>query len=248
MTRRGAVALAVVVLAVAAGCGDDGDDGAAQRGASTTSTRSATSETTTTSSPGPACTELDEPAGREMASAPGDVDGDRRADELISYRDAAGAWHLHVALAVGGGADLLVPTVGDASVQVLGGADVDGDGTDELWARTGAGASAAIVGLARLVDCSLVQVTFAGGEPAEFAVGGTVGTAAGLRCHAGPGASVLTSYTATHTGDDRYEVTSLEWIIDGPTLVAGPTATTTVVVTDPLMAWASSFSCGALAL
>jgi len=238
----------LVALVVAAGCRDGGDDSdAAPRPPRTTST--AGSDPTTTSTPDPSCGRIAEPPEvTDLATATGDLDGDQQPDELSSYRDADGAWHLRVRLQAGGGADLAVPTVGDAGVQVVGGADVDGDGIDELWARTGAGASAAIVGLAQLVDCGLVRTTFAGGEPAEFAVGGTVGTAAGLECRADGARRVLTSYTATNTGEDRYEVVALDWALDGTTLVSDATTTSTVATTDDLLVRASSFSCGGLVL
>ena len=239
---------ALAALVVLAACGGDDDEPTATR-RSTTTSATATDDTTTTSAPTPSCPEVVEPAdATDRATVTGDVDGDQRADELISYRDGSGAWHLQVRLGAGGGAGLAVPSPGDTSVQVLGGADVDGDGAAELWARTGAGASAAIVGLARLTDCRLERITFATREPAEFPVGGTVGTAAGLQCRAGSAGSVLTSYTATNMGDDRYEVVAQEWKLDGTTLVSGTSTTTTVAATDGLLGRASSFSCGDLAL
>lgn len=237
----------LVALVLATGCRSDDDSDATPQPPRTTSTTS--SDPTTTTSPDPSCPPIDEPTDPvDVAAATGDLDGDQRADDLSSYRDGDGTWHLQALLGTGGGADLAVPSAGDVSVQVLGGADINGDGTDELWARTGAGASAAIVGLAQLVDCALVRTTFAGGEPAEFAVGGTVGTAAGLECRAGTTGSVLTSYTATNIGDDRYEVVAQEWALDGATLTAGASTTTTVAATDDLVVRASSFSCGNLVL
>jgi hypothetical protein len=237
----------LVALVVAAGCRGDDDSDAAPRPPGTTSTVG--SDPTSTSTPDPSCGRIDEPPEvTDLATATGDLDGDQQPDELSSYRDADGAWHLHVRLEAGGGADLVMPSSGDAGVQVVGGADVDGDGIDELWARTGAGASAAIVGLAQLVDCALVRTTFAGGEPAEFAVGGTVGTAAGLECRADATRRMLTSYTATNTGEDRYEVVALDWVLEGTTLVSDATTTSTVATTDDLLVRASSFSCGGLVL
>ena len=244
--RCGTVVLAV--LLVAAACSDGREKAAAPSPSSTTSTTVAAAPTTTTARAA-ACPATGVPASAsDVATAPGDLDGDHEADELTSYRAADGAWHVQVRLAAGGGADLLLPAAGDASVQVLGGADLDGDGRDEAWARTGAGASAAIVGLVRLTDCSLSRITFASGDPAEFAVGGTVGTAAGLECRAGTAGSVLTSYTATNTGDGSYEVVAQEWALDGTSLVPGASRTTTVAANDDTLARASSFSCGGLAL
>jgi len=53
---------------------------------------------------------------------------------------------------------------------VLGRRDLDADGVDELFVKTGSGASTDIVGVLRVEDCRAVQVTM-GGSPAEFPVG-----------------------------------------------------------------------------
>lgn len=172
------------------------------------------------------------------------MDGDGAQDVLRSYRLGADEWHLRVELAAGGAEELPIPTFGDGAIVVLGGADVDGDGGDEVWAQTGSGASAAIVGLARLADCTLQRVTFAGGDPVEFPVGGSVGNAAGLECeaHIDP-ASDLTAYTATNTGEVSYEVTATEYTLEGTVLVKGASEVSTATMGDEAFDRATTFAC-----
>lgn len=229
-----------------AGCG--GDDPADT--SPSTSTSAASTSSSSSRPPDPGCDPIVLPAeAANIAEALGDVDGDRADDELRSYQLGADEWHLQVELEAGGGADVVIPTFGDGSVVVLGGADVDGDAADELWARTGSGASATILGLARLVSCQLVRITFASGDPAELPVGGSVGTASGLSCdaHLDP-ASDLTAYTATNTGEATYEVTATEYALDGTVLIQGASEVTTATVGDEAFARATTFACGNLSL
>ena len=184
-----------------------------------------------------------------MRDAAADLDGDDHDDQLQSYRVGDAEWHLRVSLARGGGADLEITPPNGSFVTVLGGADIDGDGADELWAQTGQGASAAILGIARLVGCDLVRVTTSGGDPAELPVGGSVGTASGVECEArSDSAAHLTTYTASNQGGDRYEVRATEHVLDGAALVSRGTYTDEVAIGDEAFARASSFSCGRLTL
>ncbi|MGQ0432428.1 MAG: hypothetical protein ACT452_08485 [Microthrixaceae bacterium] len=244
--------LAVAVLLAA--CGTSKGDGP---GTTTTTTPGASTTTGATGTTGPTTSIAtiqcaDHPVSEEAAdlqSETADLDGDGGDDTVRSYRLGEAEWHLNVALARGGGADLRVATYDNSVVSVLGGADVDGDGADELWARTGQGASATIIGLARLVGCELARVTAPGGEPAELPVGGSVGTASGVECDArvDPTAD-LTTYTATNLGDDRYEVRATEHTLDGTMLVERGTHTSEATIGDSAFGRATSFSCDDLSL
>lgn len=236
MSSRLAAALAVAAL-VMAGCGDD-DDAAPS---TTTEATTTTAEPTTTTAPAPSCPAVTVPDdAEELTELEGDADGDGGADTLRSYR-VGEAWHLQVELAAGGGADLAVPTFG-GGVGLVGGADVDGDGADEVWARTGSGASATIVGLAKLVGCELPRVTFATGELAELPVGGSVGTTSGVECTA----DGLTAYTATLTEGSTYEVVATTYALEETTLMEQGTDTTTVEATDEEFLRYTTFTCGDL--
>lgn len=235
--------LAALAL-LSAACG--GDDESA---ATTTSGPAPTTSGTTSTAAAPACPEDPIPDGStSLSETEADVDGDGDPDTVSSHLVDDEVWHLQVALTAGGSANLALSVLGSESVAVLGGADVDGDGPEEIWATTGAGASATIIGLARFADCSLTQVTFEAGTPAEFPIGGSVGTASGLECAASPGGDDpdLTAYTATNTGDDQYDLQAIGYVLDGDVLLRGETSSTSISNQDPEFLRATGFSCGAL--
>ncbi|MGH9086467.1 MAG: hypothetical protein ACRDYW_13545 [Acidimicrobiales bacterium] len=247
--RRAPLAVLALLL-LGAACGDD--DGDAVRRASTTTTDAGPTSTTsadgTTSTTEITCQPARLPDdASDLEEGAGDVDGDGRVDELRSYRTADG-WHVQVELASGGGADLSAGLTDAGGFGVIGGADVDGDGADEVWARTGAGASAVIVGLARLDGCSLTRVALESGEAADFPAGGSVGTAAGLECAATDPSAHVTTYTASNTGDTTYTVEVVEHRLDGNVLREVARRTETTEVGDDLFARATAFRCGDLAL
>ncbi|MGQ0833169.1 MAG: hypothetical protein ACT4OV_15990 [Microthrixaceae bacterium] len=242
----GAALAAAVTLLAACGGGSDAP------ASTTTSTTVSTTSTvpTTTTKPTPACDSVSVPAGAtSVAEASGDLDGDGATDTLRSYLLGDAEWHLQVALAADGGADLVVTTGGVDAVTVLGGADVDGDGGDELWARTGSGASATILGFARFRDCALERVTSPGGEPIELPIGGTVGTASGAACGSGVGSAAdLTVYTASNIEGSAYEITATAYELDGAQLVEQGTKSSSASYGDDAFVRASSFSCDGLGL
>lgn len=233
-----------MLLAALAGCSGDDDE------AQTSTTPTPSSTEVPTGSDAEACPETGLPDGAQADElAEGDVDGDGVTDELRTYRIAAtDDWRLQVTLAAGGGAAAPIVAFGDR-VGVIGGADVDGDGRDEVWIRTGAGASATIVGLVRFDDCELSQVGFAAGTPADLPVGGSVGASAGLECSASdhPGAD-LTAYRTTLVGDGEYEVSATEYALEGDALVERGTTADTVHSSDPDFLRYASFRCGPLSL
>ncbi|MEX2294033.1 MAG: hypothetical protein WD691_09630 [Acidimicrobiales bacterium] len=230
-------ALAILV----GGCG--GGDG---ESVTTTSQAPPTTSTSTTALAS-ACDTAAKPSGAASQSKfDADVDGDGRADEVRLLLVGDSDWHLHVTLAAVGTADVALAVLGSEAVSILGGADVDGDGAQEIWARTGAGASATIIGLVRFADCSLTQVTFSNGNPAEFPIGGSVGTASGLECAAGADHPDLTAYTATSSGDDQYDVEATAYALEDSVLTRIGTTTSRVSNRDPAFMRATSFACGSL--
>lgn len=251
-TRRPARSTATVVVALslviaACGGGSDDDDGADRSSTSTTSSTTTTEPPTTTQAP--ACPAVSVPAeATEITEVEGDVDGDGTDDELRSYR-LGEEWHIQVELAADGGSDVVVDTFGSAAA-VVGGADVDGDGRDELWARVGSGASTTIVALAQLVDCELRWVADETGARAEMPVGGSVGTVSGVEC----GGSVdpeadLTVYVSTLLGEGpEYETVATEHRLeDGRLLALGSQAGSVDATTDEFTRYVR-FTCDDLSL
>jgi hypothetical protein len=135
-----------------------------------------------------------------------------------------------------------------AAPSIIGLADVDGDGNDELWATTGAGASASIIGLARRDGCELTRVLFETGEPAAFPVGGSVGSAAGVACETtiDPTAH-LAAFTLSSIDGEEYEITTVEYALEGDTLVERANDGATVHADDPDFGRYNGFACGDLA-
>ncbi|MDZ7674532.1 MAG: hypothetical protein U5K30_05635 [Acidimicrobiales bacterium] len=215
-------ALAALALFVAACGDDDADDAATTTSETTTSstttstTTTSTSTTTTTAAPtttsSSTCSDSPLPGdAADTTTAPADLDGDGTDDTVTSYRVGpadAPEWHLHAQLTSGGGADLTLPApTGPSDQRVLGGSDANENGTDEVWVKVGAGASAQIVSMFVLDDCDLVQVTLDGGGPAEFPVGGSIGTVGGVYCadEEGDGTRDVVVASATQATGSDYE-------------------------------------------
>lgn len=251
--RRTLHVLVVTALVALTAC-DSGDGGTATTTALEASTTSAS--TTSTTAPEPttttalvaACPEVPMPAEVEDRSEAGaDVDGDGREDLVSTFR-SDGEWQLHVAPAAGGGASLVVESFG-GSVAVVGGSDVDGDGTDEVWSRIGSGASAVILAITDFEACQLAWVTTDTGARAELPVGGSVGTASGISCSPAPDTAHVTTYQAVLMGEGPdYDVTAQELRLDGAVLRAGATSTTVVSARTPEFSRYTSFDCGDLSL
>lgn len=210
----------------------------------TPTTTSTTSTTTTTTVPPAGCGGLAAlPAGIiETAAQLIDVDADGVADAVRSYTvspsPSAGDWHLRVELAAGGGVDLALPfDPAPAGVTVLGGhyigstAEPGPEGArPAIFVTVGAGASASIVGLYRLVGCTLQAVT--GGE---FPVGGGVVHTERLRCEGVAGTSLLV-YVTTEYDDVAavHEITETAFTRTDNALVPYNTPLTSTSPTLPI--------------
>lgn len=162
---------------------------------------------------------------------------------------AVDEWLLTVELAAGGGAQEEIPGDGIASVTIIGGHDLDGDGADELWVRVGAGAYATILGLYRLDGCDLERIT-AGGHPTELPVGSSVGSAIGLECRGTVPEAVLTTYGGSRRTDDdhTFDMTTTEYALQEGELVVVREDTEIVPADDADFQRYVSFSCDDLTL
>lgn len=258
MRRTFLPALAALSLLLSAACSDDepeaGEPTTTTDAPTTTTTEAPTTTTTgpTTTTAGPLgspCPDVSIPASaEEITEVSADVDGDGHDDVLRTYRDGD-EWTLQAEVAATGGSQLSIESFGGA-VGVVGGSDIDGDGTDEVWARVGSGASAVIMAVADFEDCTLAWVTRADGARAEMPVGGSVGTTSGVECDASidPEAD-LTTYTAVLVGEGPdYEVTAVEHTLDGSTLVEGASDDAVVSALESEFDRYTSFSCADLSL
>lgn len=236
--RRTTVLATVLALVIVACSGDDPSSSAAPTSVpiSTTSSPSSTSTSSTTpgesttspstpSSPSPeggSCPAAEgsvpPPGATDVSEASADVDGDGEADQVLTYRQSDGDRRVAVELSAGGTAavDASESTIdGPATLSVLGGTDVGGDG-QTVFAITGAGASVVVVGLFQFVECALARVVLPSGQPAEFPVGGGITHGDGLACID----DNLLVLSATSIDGEDFSTTDTRYRIDGNTLVS----------------------------
>lgn len=130
---------------------------------------------------------------------------------------------------------------------LLGPADVDGDGTPELFAHTGTGASATIIGLAVQEGCTLTRVELPSGAPADFPVGGTVGASSGLACEASIDEDAhLSAHALLSLDGEQFELTTTEYALEGNVLVNKAERLRTIPSDDPGLGRYGGFVCGDL--
>jgi hypothetical protein len=254
--RRASLLLASLALPFAlAACGDDEDDAAT--GDSSTSEASTTSSAPETTAPptapttastapptsAPECAaSIPEPASAE-SSATGDVDGDGQDDTLEVVHDAEGGWWLRVTLGSGDVTALALTTDNVGGAEMIGAADVDGDGKEELFAQTGAGASTATIGLFTLDGCAIAPITF-DGAPTQFPVGASVGATSGLQCSNDPEAPAsIFAYAGASSDGESYDVTWAELELEGTVLTQVNEGSGTAGYGDELYVAASTFHC-----
>ena len=171
-------------------------------------------------------------------AAPGDVDGDGRADEVTVTTTA-----LSVTLSAGG--TVSAPLV-DADVPkpvVSGLHDLDRDGRNEVWVETGRGASTSFVQAFRYDGQSLQELTFEGGH-IRFGIGGSVTHGDGFRCTAN--GQLLVS-TAESDDGTSYRVRNVTYRVSGFTLVRlVETLATASSMEDPRVRAAYQVDCGSV--
>ena len=181
-------------------------------------------------------------AAGDTIAADLDLDG---LDETVSTYFAPGdsRWHLRVEWGSGGTTDQIVTDSNGATpTRPIGPHDVDGDGTPELFAVVGSGASTALIGLYDVGPCQVHRVTL-DGAPAVFPVGATVGTVSGLSC--GP-VGDLDAHFAENTGGDMFEGGFAPHSLAGSVLTPGFGDGATF--TGDEAAALATFDCGSLVL
>lgn len=244
--RRVLVAVIAVLAVVSTACGDDADPVAeptTTSGATTTTTQATTTTVPTTTAPPPtttgSTTSTLAPTTTAGPQCPGDgalpddarfatlagadVDGDGDIDTIHAYATGEGdppdQWWLQVSFAGGGGSAYAVTTPGVllSGVQANDGVDLNGDGTEEFFARIGSGASVEIVGVFDVIDCELVHVTVDGG-PTQLASGGSVKNLSGFECldiDANGAIDFLLVWSGQRLGESSdFEVTAIQYALE----------------------------------
>lgn len=120
---------------------------------------------------------------------------------------------------------------------VFGRRDLDADGVDELFVKTGSGASTDIIGVFRVQGCEAVQVTM-DGYPAEFPVGAAVLHIDGLQASS----DTLVVYSGTSADGQAFDVTWRRLRLDGSSLTVIGSNSSTAQLGDDLSRLASTFS------
>ena len=226
-----ALVAAVAATALLAGCGGGDDDAPAAQAATTTTTAPA------------GCPPL-QPAGTtDATTAAGDFDGDGRGDRFVTYRvSAGGAWRVRAEPAAGGGAEIELPGTAEG-VRAIGGTVLDVGPAEAGFAVVGRGPVGDHLGLFVLRACRLERVTLAG-RPAEFPVGTSATSRAGLACQV-PG---LVAYQATSSDGRFYRASSVGYLLVGVILDEANRSTSTLGADDADLARYGTFSCGPLRL
>lgn len=216
----------------------------------TTTTPTATiAASTTTTTPTSACGSLPPLSATVTVTAtvPVDADGDGLVDVMTTYL-AEGRWRLRMEVGAGGGSDVALADVSPATGAVaIGGFDIEGDGSEELLVKVGAGAYATLVGLYDWDECGIVPIVLdtvddtADGSPAVFAVGASVGNFSTMTCD---GSMLWTSEGSLLAGSDMFEVRDVPYTLVGNVLTQGH-GDGAAVSTDEIP---PLFSCGDLTL
>ncbi len=217
--------------------------------AAPTTTTTAVRSTSTTALP-TVCAPLSPIPASAMAvtTVPVDVDGDALLDLMTVYR-VEETWGLRIDVGIGGG---VVEAILDVSaldpVAAIGGFDIEGDGTDELFVKVGSGAYATLIQLFDFKDCTITPITLdtiddaTDGVTAIFAVGASISNVNALNCD---GTQLWT--LAGDLSDDGtfYEVMEVPYTLSGSVLTQGFGDGAIVGVGEP---FGPLFSCGDLTL
>jgi len=144
-----------------------------------------TTSTTTSTTAAPTCADSGPVPGDALGfeTIVADFDLDGLADQLMTYfAPTEDRFHIRLVPGIGGAFDeVILGSSSAGAVRPIGAYDIDGDGPLEAFVLVGSGASAQLVGIYDVADCSVTRATL-DGEPAVFAVGATVGSMSGMSC------------------------------------------------------------------
>lgn len=262
--RVGTALLALVVLLTSACSNDDAPSTASLGSPAPKSSASASSppssSTDSSSSDSPCRAEAPPASAVRVTRAEGDFDGDGASDTATVYGTGTATqpspYHLHIELANERGrvdAAIVDAATDDSStVKVLGGAELsataglppDGSGA-EVFVQVGSGASAALVGVYQLRDCTLTRLVGPlNQQPSLFAIGGSVTHLDGLRCDGASGGQRLVVLSATSDDGITYKATETRLQVEADHFNSlEPATSSTVDASDPRLRSFSNLDC-----
>ena len=233
--RRVAVAVSMTLILISC----SSSDSAAPTTTSTTTTTTTTTTTaapttTTTTTAAPTTTTTSTTTTEPPADCPGDgaipggvvdhtiaggdIDGDGDVDTLHTYAEegadaASKTWWLQVSFAGGGGTTVSLdyPNIAFADVLTFDGIDINGDGTDEIFAKVGGGDHVRVYDVFVVINCDLTATTSEGG-PLEILEGSspeTPGHLWGFECAEFVGGDPLGLWT--YDGEEILD--DPEWLV-----------------------------------
>lgn len=150
-----------------------------------------------------------------------DGDGDGVSDILMTYRDNEANWNLQVHFSSGGGAQVALAVAAQDWVEPLGGFDINGDGKDEAFVRTGGGASSTTVSLfSTWTDCVLEPIVFAAtGNFYTVTMGFSIGSPSGAFCD---GFGSIIEYSGSLLDNGNYLLNTTSYFLSENELIYGP--------------------------
>jgi hypothetical protein len=174
------------------------------------------------------------------------ADGDGTADRLLTIPAAVADRPPGLELVLDEHADVGAALPLNDIVAAIGGFDINGDGRDELFVKTGQGAYATLIDVYEYdpAACTLTRLAVDDNGPPAFAVGASVGNGSGVTCDHG----MLIATTLSRISDEplRYEEIRKTLAIDGTALRV--VRTDESQVDAAAAASAAAFDCGGLKL
>ncbi len=184
----------------------------------------------------------------EVTTVPVDVDGDDLLDLMTVFREEE-TWGLRIDVGVGGGVvEAILDVFALDPVAAIGGFDIEGDGSDELFVKVGSGAYATLIQLFDFEDCTITPITLDAiddandGVTAIFGVGASIGTVSALTCD---GTQLWTLDANLSDDGTFYEVMEVPYTLSGSVLTQG-FGDGAIVAADE--SFGPLFSCGDLTL
>ncbi len=184
----------------------------------------------------------------EVTTVPVNVDGDNLADLMTVYR-VEETWGLRIDVGVGGAVvEAILDVFALDPVAAIGGFDIEGDGSDELFVKVGSGAYATLIQLFDFKDCTITPITLDtiddanDGVTAIFGVGASIGTVSALTCD---GTQLWTLDANLSDDGTFYEVMEVPYTLSGSVLTQGFGDGAIVSADESL---GPLFSCGDLTL